>query len=149
MDHTNSERSETSQIGPDTPTLPAEPLDSSLLLPMRQYVGCGLTATFNEQGSIHISTERDGLLRPKVELNKHVMRQLIEFHALGLQVLELRKSTSEARPAPSALPTKASLNMQAYAVESILSVLSKETREMMPDTIKWAERAVKTLRSLN
>ena len=84
---------------PSQPTDIEPALGSSLDLPMRQYLGSRLTAEFDATGTVELKVENTaarGLM-----LDKHVMRQLIDFYMLGQQVLILRRTASAVRPAPA------------------------------------------------
>ena len=67
-------------------------VDSGLLLPMKAYIGGGLHAEFDANATVVV---RLGQYRhTELAFDKFTMRQLIDFYALGQQVLILRKQSA-------------------------------------------------------
>ena len=77
----------------DTPAA----VDSSVLLPMKQYLGCGLEAIFHADNTVEI--KREDRLAQGYALDKLAMRQLIDFYMLGQQVLILRRQSASGTEA--------------------------------------------------
>ena len=80
----------------DTPAA----VDSSLLLPMKEYLGCRVTAQFAEDGCITLTVGTP--VEKTIVLSRDVMRQLIDFYILGQQVLILRKQSASGTEADQA-----------------------------------------------